>query len=184
MSAVALGTGIASTLDAERYNDVSVISNDFADSLMRDDFFRKAVFSFLLHKIATTVLLSCVVLVALFLVLSCAVGIVILKRQGVSRDAIVGLVRFLEISVIVLVAFTMRLSLDVLALTLWYVPEWYEYAIVHLMCMSASNVAFLCFVWFAVQRQRNRRVIDNSEDKSTELLVSEGNRKIPASYEI
>lgn len=133
-------------------------------------------------QIITTVLLGCVELVAMFLVVSCIVGIVILRRRGVSRDAVVGLLRFLVIAVVVWIAFSMRLIVDALKSNTWYVPDWLEFAVVHLLCMTASSIAFLCFVWFAVQRQRSSRSVKDSDETSTELLIAK--KKIPASYEI
>ncbi len=106
---------------------------------------------------ATAVFLQlCVVLVSLFLVTSSMVGIVVLRKRKASQDNVNGLIRFLVISVVVLVCFAMRSSVALLELNFYSMPAWYVYGIVQLVCGTATFLAFLCFVWFSVQRQRHQ----------------------------
>jgi hypothetical protein len=133
------------------------------------------------------------VLLAMFLVISSAMGLVLLKRRGVSKDDLFGVIRFLVIVIFILVGSAIRAGNNVMTdIVQIYGPRWWKTGIVSLAAPSLIYLMFIAFCFFAllgVHGQRGGRIssgmsaelLEGSDDESSS---KERVRSIPRAYDI
>lgn len=126
-------------------------------------------------------------LLSLFLCCTSGLGFILLLRSGkVTKSDLVGIAKFLLISLICFVVTCFRFVMKIVR-AMQYIPEWFEIGIVNLLGQVLIDAALLYFVFASTYSTyaSTRSTVDSVELPSHQpLLQGDGKESVPLAYEI
>ncbi len=163
---------------------VALIAFGAAYILASSSYFLNTVFLLL-----RVLLLAFSMALCTFLLVSSVMGLVLLKRRGVSREALLGLEKMLGVSVALFVATVYRSTTRIMTTAAgWSLPEWFEYGVGDIVFYLVTFAALLFFIFSALRSKYiASQARDSAMEMSQKLLSDEGSEiedNVPKAYVI
>ncbi len=137
-------------------------------------------------NLAARVALVCLNMVlCTFLLVSSIVGLVLLKRAGVSKENFLGLQKLLGVAAALFVATIFRSTTRIMTWYAgWWLPEWFEHGLGNLLFYTVTFGALLFFI-FSAMRAKHISVHGGAVEMSQKLLSDESSEledNVPKAY--
>ncbi len=129
------------------------------------------------YLIVITMLISVNLFLCLFLLVSSAVGLVVLKKAGVSSENALGLQKMLGVAIVLFVTTLIRTTNRLMLWHgHWYFPEWYWQGIDNIACYVLMMAALLYFGFSALHAKSAslKGPRETTESEMSQQLLANG----------